>query len=49
MEKRGHVLPEDVQAVLPGVVGHRLAFAGDAGRVNGADVADALIRQVPIP
>ena len=49
MEKRRHVLPEDVQAVLPGVVGHRLARAGDPAHVNGADVAEQLIRQVPIP
>ncbi|MBI3918120.1 MAG: MoxR family ATPase [Betaproteobacteria bacterium] len=49
MEDRNHVLPEDVQAVLPGVVGHRLALAGETGRVNGADVAEQLIKQVPIP
>jgi MoxR-like ATPase len=49
MEDRRHVLPEDVQAVLPGVVGHRLVLAGDTNRVNGADVADRLIKQVPIP
>jgi MoxR-like ATPase len=49
MENRKHVLPEDVQAVLPGVVGHRLALAGETGRVDGADVAGQLIRQVPIP
>jgi len=49
MEKRGHVVPEDVQAVLPGVVGHRLTPAGEAGRVSGADAAQHLIRQVAIP
>ena len=49
MENRRHVLPEDVQAVLPGVVGHRLALAGGPGRVNGTDIAQQLIRQVPIP
>jgi MoxR-like ATPase len=49
MENRRHVLPEDVQAVLPGVVGHRLVLAGVTNRVNGADVADRLIKQVPIP
>jgi MoxR-like ATPase len=49
MENRQHVLPEDVQAVLPGVVGHRLALASGAGRVNGTDIAGQLIRQVPIP
>lgn len=49
MENRGHVVPEDVQAVLPGVVGHRLAPSADVGRINGADVAHHLIRQVAIP
>jgi MoxR-like ATPase len=49
MEDRNHVLPEDVQAVLPGVVGHRLALAGETGRANGTDVAEQLIKQVPIP
>jgi MoxR-like ATPase len=49
MADRGHVLPEDVQAVLPAVVSHRLVPAEDAGRVNGYDVADLLIKQVPIP
>jgi MoxR-like ATPase len=49
MDTRRHVLPEDVQAVLPGVVGHRLAPAGGAGQVNSMDIAEQLIRQVPIP
>src|SRR5687768_8028287 len=49
MEGRRHVIPEDVQAVLPGVVSHRLTPAADVGRVNGADVADYLIKQVAIP
>jgi hypothetical protein len=43
------VLPEDVQAVLPAVVGHRLVESGEVARANGADVADRLIRQVAIP
>jgi MoxR-like ATPase len=41
MEDRRHVLPEDVQAVLPGVVNHRLR--------QGATSAEELLRQVPIP
>ena len=41
MEDRRHVLPEDVQAVLPGVVNHRLR--------QGAASAEELLRQVPIP
>ena len=49
MEHRAHVVPEDVQAVLPGVVSHRLTASADVSRVNGADVAQHLIAQVPIP
>jgi MoxR-like ATPase len=49
MERRMHVIPEDVQAVLPGVVGHRLSATAEAGRINGADVAARLVDQVPIP
>ena len=49
MAGRGHVLPEDVQAVLPAVVSHRLVPAEEASRVNGYDVAELLIKQVPIP
>ena len=49
MAGRDHVEPEDVQAVLPGVVGHRLVAAGHTARVNGSDVAQHLIDQVPIP
>ena len=49
MAGRGHVVPEDVQAVLPSVVGHRLVPAGQVDRANGADVAEQLIKQVAIP
>jgi MoxR-like ATPase len=49
MDGRGHVLPEDVQTVLAGVVSHRLSVTGEVSRVNGADVAEHLIRQVAIP
>ena len=49
MENRKHVVPEDVQAILPGVVGHRLALASESGRVSGSEVAEHLVKQVPIP
>ena len=49
MAGRGHVVPEDVQAVLPAVVGHRLAPASEITHANGVDVATHLIRQVAIP
>src|SRR5450759_4750481 len=49
MDGRKQVLPEDVQVIVPGVVGHRLYVARDNTRVNGADVAEQLIEAVPIP
>ncbi|MCC7483857.1 MAG: MoxR family ATPase [Burkholderiales bacterium] len=49
MAGRGHVLPEDVQAVLPPVVSHRLVPAEQVARANGTDIAEFLIKQVPIP
>lgn len=49
MHGRHQVLPEDVQAIVPGVVGHRLYMARDDARINGAAVAAQLIGAVPIP
>jgi MoxR-like ATPase len=49
MAGRDHVVPEDVQSVLPVVVGHRLVSTAEVTRANGIDVAQQLIRQVPIP
>jgi MoxR-like ATPase len=49
MAGRDHVVPEDVQAVLPVVVGHRLVSTGETGKVHDANVAQQLIRQVAIP
>ncbi len=49
MSGRSHVVPEDVQTVLPGVVGHRLVPTGEVSRANGADVVARLIKQVAIP
>jgi len=46
MDGRGHVLPEDVQNILPSIVSHRL----DADRNSTAsDAAQQLIDAVPIP
>ena len=49
MEGRNQVLPEDLQAILPGVVGHRLFVARDSTRVNGNAVSDQLIEAIPVP
>jgi MoxR-like ATPase len=48
MEGRRQVLPEDVQAILPAVVGHRLHASADAVK-GGFDPAKELISNVPIP
>ncbi|MEJ2762156.1 MAG: MoxR family ATPase, partial [Gammaproteobacteria bacterium] len=46
---RAHVLPEDIQAVLPSIVGHRLVPARDGEAAPTTSPAEILIRQVPIP
>jgi len=47
----GHsgVLPEDVQAVLPGVVGHRLAPRDTARFRNAGEVGQHVLAAVPVP
>ncbi len=47
LEEREHVIPEDVQAVLPGVATHRLRPAHEATR--RLDVGAQLLSAVPIP
>jgi len=49
MAGRDHVVPEDVQSVLPVVVGHRLVSTAEVTRASGVDVAQQLIKQVAIP
>ncbi|MDZ7751591.1 MAG: AAA family ATPase [Gammaproteobacteria bacterium] len=48
MAGRDHVVPEDLQAVLPGVVGHRLRPAANAG-MTPAELGADLIGQVALP
>jgi len=47
IEGRDKVIPEDVQAVLPGIAGHRLRPAHDATR--RIDIGALLLAAVPIP
>jgi MoxR-like ATPase len=47
IEGRDKVIPEDVQAVLPGVAGHRLRPAHDSARK--IDLGAQLLTAVPIP
>lgn len=50
LDGRNHVLPEDVQAVLPAVVPHRLRANDDKlARSGAATIARNLIEAVPLP
>ena len=49
IEGRDKVLPEDVQAVLPGVATHRLHPVVNGTRRTSSDIAVGLIEAVPIP
>ena len=46
---RDKVIPEDVQAVLPGVAGHRLQPRLNGVRRTGSEIAVSLLQQVAIP
>ena len=49
LEGREYAVPEDVQAVLPSVVGHRLRPISDPGGSDSNAVTASVLRQVPIP
>jgi MoxR-like ATPase len=49
MDGRNHVLPEDLQTVLPSVVAHRLNPAGELGGAGRNDLVAHLLQQVAIP
>jgi MoxR-like ATPase len=48
MAERDHVLPEDVQTVLPHIVSHRLQPVADSGEQDPATLV-SLLESVPIP
>ena len=49
LDGRNAVLPEDVQAVLPGVVSHRLQSVQEGPRQDGDKLARELIEAVAVP
>ncbi|MET0086533.1 MAG: MoxR family ATPase [Sedimenticola sp.] len=49
LDGRFQVLPEDLQTVLPSVVGHRLRTTDDTAPDEGVDLAEQLLESVPIP
>ena len=48
MHNRTHVIPEDVQAVLPGVVEHRLRESADHAGHGGGALAQQLLGSVDV-
>ncbi len=49
MQGREMVLPEDVQAVGPAVMGHRLGSDLDHASAAGRTLTEAILREVPVP
>ncbi|MDD5300946.1 MAG: MoxR family ATPase [Gallionella sp.] len=49
LDERDAVIPEDVQAVLPGVVNHRLQAIGEYSKQNNGTLVRELIEAVAIP
>ncbi|MEO6976025.1 MAG: AAA family ATPase [Gallionella sp.] len=49
LDERAAVIPEDVQAVLPGVVSHRLQAVGEYARPDSAVLVSELTEAVAIP
>ena len=49
LDERDAVIPEDVQAVLPGVVSHRLQAVGERSNQANDELARELIEAVAIP
>jgi MoxR-like ATPase len=51
LDGRDYVSPEDVQAIAPDAMRHRLLldYTAQAARVTAQDCVDELLRQVPAP
>ncbi|MFO1372265.1 MAG: AAA family ATPase [Candidatus Competibacteraceae bacterium] len=49
LHRRDHVLPEDVQVVLPAVVGHRLHPGEDNLEQSSTDLVEGLLNTVALP
>jgi MoxR-like ATPase len=49
LDERDTMIPEDVQAVLPGVTSHRLRALGEYSKQNSDALVRELIESVAIP
>jgi MoxR-like ATPase len=47
LDARDHALPDDVQALAPAVLAHRLLLAPDSAAVSRADLVRETIERVP--
>ncbi|GAB1259746.1 AAA family ATPase [Aurantivibrio plasticivorans] len=48
IDNRQHVIPEDIQAVAPAVIGHRVRDVGDYGESHGYALVDRLLNAVDV-
>jgi len=50
-QARGHVLPDDVKAVAPAVLRHRIipSYEAEAEQLDSTDLVDLLLSTVPVP
>ena len=48
IHNRQHLLPEDVQAVLPAVIGHRLQGSGELAGASGSQLVERMLTAVDI-
>jgi MoxR-like ATPase len=49
IEGESAVLPEHIQTVFPAIAAHRLVAPEGEAAERGSEIADALIRAVPVP
>jgi MoxR-like ATPase len=49
LDGRDYVSPEDVQAILPSVAGHRLHGQALGATVPGQELAERLLAEVAVP
>jgi MoxR-like ATPase len=49
LEGRKQVLPEDLQAIIPATIAHRLQPIGDAEHAEPMTLVESLLDRVPVP
>ncbi len=51
IKRRGYVIPEDVRAVCPDVLRHRigLTYEAEANNITSEDIINEILNQVEVP